>query len=503
MEKKFLWTVVLATVLFAPIWATGRSQAAPSGMPVVTFLLGTANMPNANASIVPEIRARTGIDFQVTFVPEIDYGTRLNALIAAGNLPDIVKAGATMQLELVEHNALLQLDTLLRQYGQHILADRPNGFNYGLNGNGKIWGIPDATDFPFSTAIRRDWTRNVGAPVPQGNIVNMKISDFVNLMRAFTNNDPDRNGVADTFGWCFQLGGGGTGMANPIFWAFDVPAQGWWLENGNIRTWLKHPNFLKGMEVLRTMYQEGLMEREFITIPETIQSFQKLFNGTAGAATWNVAGMTNNWIGRYVDGLQADDFYYAVLTDDDGTGGGFYVAPSSNYVSISANSRNPEAAMRLLDFFHTFEGESLIYLGIEGKHYEWTDRANYKFRYLEPYASNITLQRADGAYSIWQYIRPSNNIELLTLTPITIEIVKYGLDHLSRTGVFYYGNPAISRDLGGTLTDIMREIFANLILSQGDMTAQYRSLIARWDAAGGRTLEEQATVIYKAENNIR
>jgi len=207
--KKIVWTMALILVLLAPLWASGSSQStAPSGPPVVTGLFSTATIPNANASVLSEINARTGIDFQITWVPEADINSRLNAVIASGNLPDIFQFGSALGMELAGHGALLQLDDLLTRYGQHILSDKQNDIRKGLNGQGKIWGIPDSyTSSPVTTAIRKDWTRNVGFPVPSSNISDMKVSDFINLMRAFTNNDPNKNGIADTFGLCFAMVG--------------------------------------------------------------------------------------------------------------------------------------------------------------------------------------------------------------------------------------------------------------------------------------------------------
>jgi len=501
--KKLVWSMAFILALFAPLWAGGNSQsAASSGPPVVTGMFSTQTMPNANASVLQELNKRTGTDFQITWVTEADYPSRINATIASGNLPDIFMFDTDLGMELVNNGALLQLNDLLTKFGPNILADKKNELNKGLNGNGKIWGIIDSyTSIPVTTAIRKDWTKNVGAQVPTANVSTMKISDFVNLMRLFTKNNPNKNGVADTFGFCFAMAGLDQ-MIAPIFWAFDVPATGWWLDNGNIRSWLKHPNFLKGMEVLRTMYREGLMDRDFITVPDATTEFQKLWNGTVGAASWWHAGVTNNWISRYVEGLQPNDFYYVNLIADDGTGGGYYSSMPTDYVGITSKCKNPEAAMKLMDYLYTDEGQALAYIGIEGKHYEWTDKADYRFKYLEPYASNIALQRADGGFILANRIRTGlrNALQVKTWTPITTEMLMYSYDHPNKSGVYVYGVPAILPQIGTTLNDIVKELFATLITSEGNITTQYQSYISRWEAAGGKTLEEQATAIYKSEN---
>lgn len=466
--------------------------------PVITALIGVDTMPNENASVIAEISAQTGIDFQPIFVNGADYNERLNAMISGANLPDIFYFTAETGMELAQYGAILALDDLLAEYGAHILSDHEGDLDWGLNGGGTVYGIPDTPGYPMTMAIRRDWMESTGFDVPAESVMQMTMDEFYGLMHAFTYDDPDGNGTQDTFGMCFAING--MGMIYPIMNAYSVPMNGWFLDDaGKVTTYLKHPNFLKGIEFLRTMYREGLFDVDFLTVPDATAEFNNLWNGTAGAAAWSPAGMTNNWIGRYVEELQADDFIYADLTDNDGSGGGYYLSRASNYTGIAASCKDPEAAMRLLDFFFTEEGEALTYFGIEGKHYQWTDKETYAHEYLGEYTDKA-LQRADGGYVIWQRIRPRNNIELKSLTPITQDIIAYANEHPAPDGIYYYGVPAIRTELGGTLGDIEKEIFANLIITEGDVQAEYDTLIAKWDKAGGETLEQQATEIYNEEN---
>lgn len=494
MKRNLKVIALLLAMLLLPLGQLAMAE----GAPVVTALIGVDTMPNENASVIAEIRTRTGIDFQPVFVNNADYNERLNAMISGGNLPDIFYFTAETGMELAQYGAILALDDLLAEYGANILADHEGDLDWGLNGGGTVYGIPDAPGYPMTMSIRRDWMASTGFDVPEENVVQMTMDTFYDIMHAFTYDDPDGDGKQDTFGMCFAING--MGMIHPIMNAYSVPMNGWFLDgDGKVTTYLKHPNFLKGIDFLRTMYREGLFDVDFLTVPDATAEFNNLWNGTAGAAAWSPAGMTNNWIGRYVEELAATDFIYVDLTDSDGTGGGYYLTMANNFTGIAASCKNPEAAMQLLDYFFTEEGESLIYFGIEGKHFQWTDKATYAHEYLGDYTDKA-LQRADGGYVIWQRIRPRNHIELKSLTPITQEIIAYAGEHPAADGVYFYGVPAIRTELGGTLNDIEKEIFANLIITEGDVQAEYDGLIAKWDKAGGATLEEQATEIYNQEN---
>jgi putative aldouronate transport system substrate-binding protein len=510
-RKIFLLLTALVLGITGLIFAGCKRQSEPSSDRVdpdteITSLISADTLPNANNSIVPELRRKTGVNFRPVFVPPVDYNTRLNAMIASGDLPDIVNYPLTVGVDLVKYSALKELSSLLNEYGKNILADRDGMLSYGINDKDHIYGIPQSPWYPFAVGIRRDWMQNTGLKPPEGNIIQLKMSDFLEIMRAFTNKDPDKDGKKDTFGLCFTIKA--IGMIAPIFNAFNVPMQGtnsggapgWYVDlEGKLRYYLKHPNFLKAMEVMRAMYQEGLIDTDFLTVPDSISEFGNLFNGTAGAVAWAPAGTTNNWLGRYVEKLKATDFFYAELTADDGSGGGSYLPPSTNFFGIASSCKYPEGAMKLLDYINTEEGDILTYFGIEGKHFKWIDRNAYKVEYLPPYTDAV-IHRGDGCWNIEQRFRSiRTNAELNSLTPITQEIIGYMRDRTVKDSVYLFTEPAIKSQIGTTLDDIELELFANLIVSKGDLQPQYLQLIAKWEAAGGKTYEEQADAIYRAQ----
>ncbi len=494
MKRYVRLVAILVALLLLPLWQAALAEERP----VVTAIIGVDTMPGENASVVAEISQRMGIDFRPVFINSADYNERLNAMISGGNLPDIFYFTAATGMELAKYGALLPLDDLLAEYGQNILTDAGDDMQYAITEGDAVYALPPVLNYPMTMSVRRDWMANVGFEVPDESVIQMTIDEFVALMRAFTNDDPDGNGKDDTFGMTFAIQG--MGMIHPILNAYNVPMAGWYLdEDGKVTTYLKHPNFLKGIETLRTMYQEGLFDVDFLTVPDPTAEFNNLWNGTCGAAAWSPAGMTNNWIGRYVEGFGAENFIYVDITDNDGAGGGYYLTRMDAYIGIASTAKNPEAAMKLLDFFYSEEGEVLTYFGIEGKHFQWTDKETYKHEYLGEFTDKA-LQRADGGYVIWQRIRPIRHIEMKSLTPITQDIIAYANAHPAAEGIHYYGVPAIKLELGSTLGDIEKEIFAQLIVTTGDVKAEYDALIAKWNKAGGETLELQATEIYNAEN---
>jgi putative aldouronate transport system substrate-binding protein len=439
--------------------------------------------------IIIEARERLKIDWQPTVVGTADYTTKINALIAAREYPDILMFGVADGKRFVDNNVVIPLDDLLSSHGPDILANKSNYMGSGINSGGITYGIPRPPGYPMQMIIRTDWLENLNMAIPTDT------ESFFEAMRAFTFDDPNQSGKKDTLGLTIMMDGFGTFEA--IFSAFGFSNYAPVVVDGIVTTYMKHPNFLESIEYLRRMYDAGVMEPDFVSIPQ-MQAWEKVWNGVTGAHCWSPVGALNNWIPRFTEG-KYPDMAAIMIKGPDGSGG-FYNRFPNQYYGITASCENPEEAMRLANYFTTPEGDELLYLGIEGTHFEWEDKQNGKYKYLEPYLSDIALQRADGGFMMWSTFRRINdNTEILTLTGPTQDALKLAVDNPMKTGAIV-SNPDIASELGSTLADIEKECVASLMVSTGNIESELAAFISRWEAEGGKIWEEQATVIYKTEN---
>jgi putative aldouronate transport system substrate-binding protein len=440
--------------------------------------------------IIIEARERLQIDWQPTVVGTADYQTKLNSLIASNDYPDIMMFGVPDGKRYVDNGVIIPLNDLLNEYGPDILENKSEYMNSGINSTGDIYGIPQPPGYPMQMIIRVDWLNNLGLDIPGDT------ESFFEAMEAFTYDDPDQNGENDTLGLTIMMDGYGTFEA--IFSAFGFsPYAPVVLDDGTVTTYMKHENFLDSIEYLQKLYDAGVMEPDFISIPQ-MQAWEKVWNGVTGAHCWSPVGALNNWIPRFTEETYPE-MTAIMIKGPDGTGG-FYNRFPTGYWGITATCENPDVAMRLGNYFTTHEGDELLYLGIEGVHFEWEDKESGKYKYLEPYASDIALQRADGGFMMWTTFRRINdNTEILTLTEPTREALQLAVDNPMKTGAILE-TPEIQTELGSTLSDIEKECVASLIVSSGDIESELAEFITRWEDEGGSIWEEQATVIYNAEN---
>ena len=422
-----------------------------------------------------------------------DYNNRLATLKAARNLPDIVPATRAELVEMVENGVVLPLDDLLKEYGQNIITDKGQ-YLEGYTIDGQIYGISSvgAEDIqPYMMAVRKDWLDNLGMAVPTN------LDELYEVLKAFTLNDPDKNGEKDTRGLCISLNSAYT-YKYVIYEAFGISPRYANLVDGKVVPDLLHPNYLEMIKYYRKLYHEGLMEPDFATRP-WIQCAEDLWNGKFGAIVFAPGGTANNWMSRYSE--PKPEWVFLNLYGVDGVQHGFDNSRPdlADCVAISAACENPVEAMKFLDYFVTEEAQDLILLGIEGKHF--VNNEDGSASYLSPYAEDISLQRNEGG-AAYAYIIGSlkHNAPTKTLNATTRDAINLGLSNPFADAVYLFTTPEIELELGSLLTDISLEAFASLIVSNGDIEAEYQSYVDKYLRSGGQEWIEQATEIYNSQN---
>jgi len=327
--------------------------------PVVSVMFPSANIPADDGCVVEAIRQGSGVNIQLNVLSYDDYANKVATMLASKSLPDLfLSTGPTMTQELAQNGVILPLDDLLQEYGANILACKQEQLQGAGTVDGQIYAICTlGTENSSTLTLRKDWLDNLGLEIPT------TLDDYFEVLRAFTYDDPNQNGVDDTIG----LGaGGGT---SHIFGAYGVNISYPNYENGQVVPALLCENYLPAVRYLNKLYNEGLYDREFLTL-DTMTAFGKLWNGFVGAFEFNPNGTTQNWLWRYTEEVKPV-FCFTVIRGEDGQGGTPRTIMDSSYaVAINAQCAQPEAAMKFIDFLCSDEGDVLNILGIEGTHFQ-------------------------------------------------------------------------------------------------------------------------------------
>jgi multiple sugar transport system substrate-binding protein len=135
---------------------------------------------------------KTGIKVEY-FNATTDFEQRVARAAIGGDLPDLIinDSGSTGQFV---HMGMLEAVDRSKVAGAADLHER--AWEGAKGYDGKYYGVPTSTQ-AHVLFIRKDWREKLKLPVPQ------TWSDIETLALAFTQQDPDGNGRADTYGLVF------------------------------------------------------------------------------------------------------------------------------------------------------------------------------------------------------------------------------------------------------------------------------------------------------------
>ena len=140
------------------------------------------------------------LDFQICASGD-EYSQKVTLAIASDELPDLLYLPVAEYSQLAEAGKLAPLDDVLEQYGSELTKKNLNSDGGTIleaaKRNDVLYGIPsgNAERIPSQFLwIRKDWLDKLGLDVPK------TLDDVVEVARAFKNDDPDGNGVDDTWG---------------------------------------------------------------------------------------------------------------------------------------------------------------------------------------------------------------------------------------------------------------------------------------------------------------
>ena len=194
------------------------------------------------------------------------YDERLRTMLVSGDLPDIFHSYDRLFFQEA-HKAgyLMDLGPLLEQYGTDSVKQYSNDYLDSFEG-GKIdgvqYGYPVMGD-NFNTAhyiwIRDDWLENTNTQPPE------TVNEFIELARKFTFGNPNGDG-SKTYG--FAMTNSVVDNMVALLGAYGVPSAWGGIyyrgKDDKITNSLLQPEVKDVLGILRDMYNEGIIDPEFI-----------------------------------------------------------------------------------------------------------------------------------------------------------------------------------------------------------------------------------------------
>lgn len=346
--------------------ATEAAKAEPDELTI--FLTNKNIVDGSYAKTYIEEQTNTKLNIIQTTTAELD--NKLNITLASGDIPDLIQCETTtMEGQLLESGIFLPLNEYFDQYPNIKNSRSEEIWEKMTYSDGNIYSIGISTQNPLSMiAYRQDWLDLFGMEVPE------TIDEYYEFAKAVALEDPDGNGKADTFAF-----GGYQSIDvvwfDHIFGAYGALPNFWMEKDGQIVNGSVDPQMKEALVFLNKMYTEGLLDPEFIT--DDAKRWQaKVKAGTYGAGVTKIHIFDhNNWSNYY-------EPFISAYPDGEHVMGPVLQGASDEPVGIrKASDRgwlrtfvykdgNVDAALRLLDFLTSEEGNKFAQYGLEGEHYE-------------------------------------------------------------------------------------------------------------------------------------
>ena len=171
------------------------------------------------------VKDKLGINLKLTNLPssEADQNTKINAAGAANTLPDIFMVSNEVFSTLVAKKLLAPVDSMYAKMPNRTakMYDKDSRAFTTIDGHSYALAQPGSIVRNEGVLIRKDWLDKLGLKVPK------TTDEYLAVMKAFTEKDPDGNGKNDTYGYgaFLEVSAPNEGLGrrlDPIFGAFGV-----------------------------------------------------------------------------------------------------------------------------------------------------------------------------------------------------------------------------------------------------------------------------------------
>jgi putative aldouronate transport system substrate-binding protein len=263
---KNLALIALVLVIASPVFAAKKSASKGGKATTIDLWYGAAvteaGPPPADWVAFKIIKDKLGIDLKLTALPSnnADQNVKINAAGASNTLPDLFMVSDEIFDNLVKQGLVADVSAMFKLMPNRTAKLYDKDAKDDSTRNGKIYGLsqPGSIAKNEGVLIRKDWLDKLGLKVP------VTTDDFFNVMKAFTEQDPDGNGKNDTYGFGAYLettaDNEGLGRRfDPLMGAFGV-AGTWNMTKANAGLNVKKADYFDGLSFVKKCVDAGVVD---------------------------------------------------------------------------------------------------------------------------------------------------------------------------------------------------------------------------------------------------
>lgn len=363
--KRILILFVVAAMVL-PLLIVGIAGAHAEGerVNIKWFRIGNEQDPTQDR-ILLALQDKLNVNLEIITVPWDQGANKLNLMMTSEEQFDLGTGDhGKAFIDWAKNDLLYAYDDLCVDGKYPYVNAIVNAELYkGLKVDGKAYYKPlGLCPQQWGWIIRQDWLDNVGLTVPT------TIDELYSVIKAFRENDPDKNGQNDTYGW-YSRESGKFGLIEGAF----RPNGGTWIiqSDGSLLHNQVDVSTLEGWKFIRKIVSEDLVNKDFVTLKNDAAQGPDSDDFAAskyGITSASIPAVFQDKLVKVTP--EATLSFQPPIADGKGNGG-FYGHTGGYWWGnfIPKTCGNPERVMELLDYACTMEGRELTMYGIEGVHF--------------------------------------------------------------------------------------------------------------------------------------
>lgn len=466
------------------------AAAAPAEISVFKFIsAGQTFLPDSELEKM--IEQETGIQLNYEVALDTEYDKKLSLKVTSGDVPDIswtYYPNRADHNKLVSEGVFLPLDDLLPKFPKLQSLFNEQTWNALRNPkDGKIYGIPWLQG-PGGNglAIRKDWLDKLGLQEPK------TLDEFIEVLIAFRDRDPDGNGKNDTIPMTVR-----SNLITQIYSYFTLFGvnPGWTpdpADPNKLLFGLVQPNAKEAIKSLKSLRDQGLFDPNWLIDKQT--GLDRYKAGNVGAILVHL-----NIFRQFPTNEPTKD---SVILDPITNNGNIwrytYDAYPMYYTNqISAKSKNPEAALRYLEY-QLIDGLDKIMWGVEGKTYTVENgvKAAIPNEERDPQYNNMVglelTQPPNMLVSPERFLKFVNKDIAAYIDEFTAKYDRNSYYSYLRQNL----DLPIYSEKSAELDQIIAETYSKMLLdSKADIDKLFDEMVANWSNAGGAALTEEINTV--------
>ncbi|MBP1963211.1 extracellular solute-binding protein [Paenibacillus aceris] len=382
-SKKVVGTLLVTTMISACSNQSDEGKSSPDGhgIPSINITMNSRSLPYVEASpninediYVKRLEELSKTNVNIEIIPATDFDQKLNLLLAANEkLPDLLEISAIntkVSTPAINNGAFTELNDLIDKFGPNLKSNIPKEAwdSPTISKDGKIYAIPAMSGTTRNQVVfmRKDWLDKLGLQVPK------TIDEYINVLTAFRDKDPNGNGKKDEIPFS---GRKNLRVAEAFFGAYDVnPGEGisagtWKYKDNKLVPKYILPEMKDALKIYQYLYKEKLLDNEVFV--QEGKDWDAKIKGAARVGMWiHDPGYPDKWLAEVKKGEPtAEIINIPSPIGPDGKGGAEITSPIRSAYAIPASSKKAEDVIKFLNWFYSKEANTFLTYGIEGDDY--------------------------------------------------------------------------------------------------------------------------------------